>query len=279
MLGDMQSHEVSGGGGATIRVDETGNPDGPAVLFIHGFSQARQSWDKQMESALADDFRLVAMDNRGHGESDKPEDAYADSSLWADDVQAVIDGLDLEDPVLVGWSYGGLIISDYLSVHGDDDIAGVNMVGAISKLGTEDALAVIGDDFLEFVPGFETDDAEESVEALRNFIGRCVYGEPALQDVYYMLGFNAVVPPHVRESLSAREVVHDDDLANLDVPALLTHGEEDGVVLPDAAEEHHDLIPDSEISWYSEVAHAPFWEAPERFNDELAAFVEDANGQ
>jgi pimeloyl-ACP methyl ester carboxylesterase len=58
------------------------------------------------------------------------------------------------------------------------------------------------------------------------------------------------------------------------VPALVVHGEEDGVVLPAAAEEHADLLPDAETSWYPEVGHSPFFEAPERFNRELRSFVE-----
>lgn len=273
----MQSHEVSGGDGLTLHVDETGTPEGPPILFVHGFSQSRLSWDRQMDSDLAEEFRLVAMDLRGHGRSEKPAGVYGDSSLWADDVQAVIEELDLDQPVLSGWSYGGLVISDYLDAYGEEHVAGVNMVGAISKLGTEDALAVIGDDFFEFVPGFESTDAEESVAALREFIRRCVHEEPTPRDLYYMLGFNAVVPPHVRESLSAREVTHDETLRGLERPVLLSHGEEDGVVLPAAAEEHADLVPDAEISWYEDVAHAPFWEATGRFNDELAAFVRRAN--
>lgn len=269
----MESHEVTGGGGITLNVDETGNLDGPPILFIHGYTQSRLSWDKQLHSDLTEEFRLVAMDDRGHGESEKPEDAYADSELWADDVQAVIDELDLDGPVLVGWSYGGLIISDYLSVHGTDDIAGANYVGAVSKLGTDAANAVVGQAFFDRVAGFLSEDAAESIAALSAFIEDCVYGDLSPQDHYYLLGFNAVVPPYVRAGLLDREVEHDDVLAELDVPVLFTHGEEDVIVLPAASEEHARLVPDSEKSYYPEVGHSPFWEAPERFNRELRSFV------
>jgi pimeloyl-ACP methyl ester carboxylesterase len=62
------------------------------------------------------------MDIRGHGRSDKPLDpnAYDDSAQWAADVNNVITGLGLKQPVLCGWSYGGAIICDYLRAHGDD---------------------------------------------------------------------------------------------------------------------------------------------------------------
>lgn len=269
----MEQRTVQGGGDITLHVDETGNADGDPILFIHGYTQSRLAWDKQMESDLADDFRLVAMDDRGHGLSEKPRDAYGDSTLWADDVHGVIESLDLDNPVLSGWSYGGLIIADYLDKYGTKEISGINLVGAITKFGTEDAMAVIGEDFTSLVAGFETTDSEESIEALRTFIKRCSYDEPSPQDLHYFLGFNAVVPPYVRTGLHSRTVTHDDLLPDIDVPVLITHGEEDPMALPAAAEEHAEAIPEARTSFYSETGHNTFWEAPERFNRELREFV------
>lgn len=271
----MQSHTVTGGNGINLHVDETGQTDGQSILFVHGYSQSRLSWDKQMHSDLADEYRLLAMDIRGHGNSDKPKNAYDRSSVWADDIQAVIEELELDQPVLAGWSYGGLVLSDYLSEYGTEHIAGLNFVGAISKTGTEDALAVIGDKYLNLIPGFESTDAEESVDTLETFIERCVYDDLSPQDHYRLLGFNTVVPPYVREGLHTREVTHDDDLRVVDVPTLITHGEEDSIVLPAAAEEHAGLIETAELSWFPETGHSPFWERPERYNRELREFVED----
>ena len=82
----MKHHTIVGGGGTRLRVVETGNPQGQPVLFIHGFSQCSLCWSRQLDSDLADDYRLVAMDMRGHGGSDRPRDGYDDTRLWADDV-------------------------------------------------------------------------------------------------------------------------------------------------------------------------------------------------
>jgi len=111
----MKNHKIVGGGGIQFHLvetdnaetgnAETGNSSGRPILFIHGFSQCWRTWDRQMNSDLANDHRLVAMDMRGHGLSDKPRDAYADSKLWADDVNAAIQTLQLDRPVLCGWSY------------------------------------------------------------------------------------------------------------------------------------------------------------------------------
>lgn len=269
----MKSHTIPSSDGVELHIDEAGTPNGRPLLFIHGYTQSRLAWNKQMESALGDEFRLIAMDNRGHGLSEKPHDAYEASERWADDVQAVIDTLELADPILVGWSYGGLIIADYLEKYGEEHIAGVNLVGAISKFGTEDANALIGESVLELVPGFFSTDAEESMAALETFVRYCTYEEPSPQEFYYVLGFNAIVPPHVRESLLSRAVTHDDLLPTLEKPVLVTHGREDVVVLPTAAEEHASAIPNARTSFYSEVGHTPFREDPERFNRELREFV------
>ena len=83
-----------------------GRPDGQPIVLIHGWSQNHLCWAHQYDSALADEFRLVAFDLRGHGMSDAPLDAahYTDATLWADDLAAVIEALDLPRTVLVGWS-------------------------------------------------------------------------------------------------------------------------------------------------------------------------------
>jgi pimeloyl-ACP methyl ester carboxylesterase len=269
----MRTHTVTGGGGIELHVADTGPVDAQPILFVHGFSQSHRSWTKQLESDLAEEFRLVAMDVRGHGRSEKPRDAYADPELWADDVRGVIEALELDRPVLVGWSYGGLIVSDYLGTYGDEHVAGINLVGAISKLGTDAATALVGEDFGELVPGFGASDVEESVATLETFVDRCVHGDLPPEDRYFMLGFNVVVPPRVREALHHRTVTHDAALREIRKPVLLTHGREDTIIFPDATAEHAELIETAETSFYPDVGHSPFWEAPERFNRELAAFA------
>jgi non-heme chloroperoxidase len=267
--GTMRAHTVTGGGGCRLRVEEAGNPDGRPILFIHGFSQSRLSWSRQLQSDLADDFRLVALDNRGHGLSDKPRDAYVDSTLWADDIRAIIATLELDRPILSGWSYGSLIICDYVRVYGEDRIGGINLVSAISALGTEQALSVITPEFLALVPGFFSDDATESVGALEAMLRMAFVEAPAPADLYAMLGFNAIVPPHVRRALFSRSLDNDDLLPRLRTPVLIAHGQDDPIVRPAAAERHAAAIPHARLSLYPRVGHAPFWEDAGRFNREL----------
>ena len=108
--------------GLRLHVREWGDPEGPPIVFVHGWSQSQLCWSRQIAGPLADDFRLVTFDLRGHGMSEQPLDAgaYVDARLWADDLNAVIEQLGLERPVLVAWSYGGYVVTDYLAAYGED---------------------------------------------------------------------------------------------------------------------------------------------------------------
>ena len=271
----MRTHSVIGGGALKLHVQETGNPDGKPILFIHGFSQCRLVWNKQLYSDLESDFRLVAMDLRGHGLSDKAPDVYGEPTLWADDIQAVITTLHLNRPVLAGWSYGGIVMSDYIASYGEDHVAGTCWISAVSRLG-EPLLreGFLGPGFLELVPAFFSHNSGESVVALEKFVRLCVHDEPIPEDLYFFLGFNTIVPAHVRRGLFARNISNDAIIQNIRKPMVLIYGEHDRIARPDMCMHIARLARHAKVSCYSNVGHAPFWEAPQRFNRELREFTE-----
>lgn len=270
---DMKTWSVVGGGGLELHVVETGDPSGKPILFIHGTSQSHLVWEKQLDSGLGRRFRLVALDLRGHGGSEKPRDAYGDSKLWADDVHAVIATLGLDSPVLAGWSYGGIVMCDYIQHYGEDDIAGTHWVSAVSRLGQPLLEAgFLTPEFLEIVPGLFSEDVGESVAALRSFIRLAVRREVTPAERYRFLGWNVAVPPHVRLGLFSRELDHDPVVEGLRRPALVTHGRDDAIV-PVAGSEHlAGLTSLAGLSVHPEAGHAVFWDAPESFNAELEEF-------
>lgn len=270
----MKHHRVSAGGGVELHVIETGNPKGRPVLFIHGFSQCWLSWSRQLNSDLANDYRLVAMDIRGHGLSDKPQEGYADSKLWADDVNAAIQTLDLDRPILSGWSYGPLIILDYLRHYGEDAIAGVQFVGGITKLGSDEAISVLTPEFLNLVPGFFATDVEESSRALQSLLRLCFVAEPSAEEMCLMLGYNVLVPPRVRQALFSRSFDNDDLLRTIRKPVLITHGAKDAIVKPAVVDQHKAAIGHAQVDMMANTSHAPFYENAEGFNTRLRTFIQ-----
>jgi pimeloyl-ACP methyl ester carboxylesterase len=268
----MQSHRVKGGGGVELYVQETGAQEGRPVLLIHGLSQCGLAWGRQLHSDLGNELRLVAMDLRGHGRSDRPDDGYGEASLWADDVHAVITALGLQQPILCGWSYGGVVIGDYLHRYGEQSVGGICLVGAASRLG-EAAMPFLGPDFLAALPGLFSRDVEESTAGLQSFIRLATSAEMTAEDFYLALGYNSIVSPHVRQELLSRTLSHDDLLERLTTPVLIVHGLEDRIVLPAMSQHHERLIPHAKTSYYRGIGHSPFLEDADRFNAELLAFA------
>jgi pimeloyl-ACP methyl ester carboxylesterase len=232
-------------------------------------------WGAQIESSLAEEFRLVAMDLRGHGQSEAPTaaEAYNRGELWADDVKNVLGALALRRPVLVGWSYGGFIIGDYLRRYGDSEIAGVNFVCAAIGIGPRWFGDYIGPGFLDHAPPACSEDQAVALRAIRAFLHGAVKKPVSSEILELAIGWNMLVRPATRAHLIGREEDFTGDLAKLRKPALVTYGEADTVVLPAMAKLIARSAPASSMSGYPNVGHAPFWEETGRYNSELAAFA------
>jgi pimeloyl-ACP methyl ester carboxylesterase len=259
--------------GLTISAQEWGNPAGPEILFIHGFSQSHLSWMRQVDSDLAKEFRIVTYDLRGHGNSDKPLDAarYRDSKAWGDEVQAVIDAAGLKHPVVVGWSYAGRVISDYLATHGSGQLAGINFVDAPIKADP----ALIGDN-LKNLPLMASEDLVTNISATRTFLHGCFSKQPTADDYEALLAFNMMVLPKVRAGLAGRPLDASDLMSKLKLPVLVTHGAEDRNAKLGAGQYTASIIPGAKLSIYEGIGHSPFYEDAPRFNTELATFVRAA---
>jgi non-heme chloroperoxidase len=271
----MRRTEVTAPDGLKLAIYEAGNSAGPEILFIHGFSQCAECWAPQFyDPQLSDRFRLTAFDLRGHGASDKPPspDRYADDRFFADDVMAVTDALGLTRPVLVGWSYAGRIIGDYLEAHGTTRIAGINYVCAR----TNDQPEFVGPGHEHLPAMLGTDKVAERAATLA-FVRACFARQPSPDMLERILDYNMLVAPHIRAAHLARPPSDGAILSTIDVPVLVSQGEDDLLVSKGLGELTAALVPGARLSIYRGVGHAPFAEDSERFNRELAAFATAAH--
>jgi pimeloyl-ACP methyl ester carboxylesterase len=271
----MKAITVTARDGVSLSVQEWGNPDGFEVLFIHGFNQSHLSWIKQItDAALLKACRIVTFDLRGHGGSGKPtcEDAYCDSSLWASDVTAVMDAMHLRRSVIVAWSYGGRVTSDYLRQCGTSRLAGLNFASAVLK----NDKATNGPGRAHY-DDMKSDDLAANIRGTRGFLSACFALQPSPDDQATMLAYNMMVPPSVRRLLLANTASAEDLLPSIGVPVLLSHGAKDQIILPAMSEFAAGLIPDAKHSVYPDAGHAPFYEDAVRFNRELLEFVKMVN--
>jgi pimeloyl-ACP methyl ester carboxylesterase len=268
--------EVVGSGGVRLGLRVEGLANTRSLVFVHGWAQSSQAWAPQFaDAALVDEFRLVAMDLRGHGKSDVPVHGYDDSRNWADDLATV---LEFAGPgaIVVGWSYGGLVLADYLRVHGTAQLAGIVLVGAITEIGRGRAGGRVGPAMRAAMPAALSDEPQVAVPALVTF-GEAMTSRP-LPGAYAqaLLGSSLSVPPSVRGALFRRDVGSEDVLAAIDVPALVIHGRKDKIVDPSAGEYAAGKIPGVRARWLEGVGHLPFAEAPAEFNAELRSFAESS---
>ena len=259
-----------------ISAQEWGNPTGLEVLLIHGFSQSHLSWSRQFASELAKSFRIITYDIRGHGGSDKPLDAahYRDHKRWAEELNAVMEAAKLKRPVLVGWSYGGRIVVEYLMQYGDKNIAGINFVGAFTKVVPE-LLGPATPAVMKMV----SENLAENIENTRSFLQFSTAKALPPDEMEMMLAYNMVVPAGVRRHLLHRPAAYEATLRKITVPVLVTHGMEDRVALVPMARYTESVVANAPVSLYEGVGHMPFWEDAPRFNRELGEFVTKCNGR
>lgn len=261
--------------GTRLSVREWGNPQGPAIVFVHGIAQSQLAFGRQMREPLTAKYRLITYDLRGHGESDKPleEKAYTSGKRMSDDLQAVITATKADKPVLVGWSLGGIVVAQYLSDYGDQGISGVNFAGARIAQPPGQAARMPGAAFLRemLVP-----DLERNIRATASFVRACVASPLPPEDFELMLGYNMASPVHARAATLkwSGGTNFANALLAIRVPVLISHGRKDQVISPAVAEEAHRLLKTSRLSWYDTAGHSVFFEDAARFNMELAAFVD-----
>jgi non-heme chloroperoxidase len=263
--------------GMPICVAETGNPQGPAILLIHGFSQTYAVFKRQFESDLARDFRLIAMDARGHGCTGKPltAAAYLDSKLWADDIAAVIAAKRLVRPVLVGWSAGGYWIADYVRHYGTDNVAGSVLAGSHGGMlprptdpaSVERMRAMVAAS-AKFSP-----DVEQAIaggDAFVNIMGAA----PLPEDIRRIMHAGTLMlPAYARRLMSGRDMQHEDVIPLFRSPVLFVIGDQDRVATPDQLRGLAPQFMDARVSVFEQTGHSTFAERPDRFNSELRDFA------
>ena len=268
---------IKGHSGVEIAVYEAGRAGAPAIVFIHGFSQAALSWQRQFDSPLANDFRLLAMDVRGHGASGKPAvaEAYGEARPYADDTRAVLDHFAVERAVFVGWSMGGNWTCDYLRHYGEDRVRGIVLAGATTQQGTEISAEMFGDAVVEGLDSMFEADPATNIAGTAAFVRACTARPLPAAEFETMLAFNMLVPPGVRAWTLGRVADNSDVVAKITVPVLQIHGAADAVVLPFAGEYTLDGLrhDNKRMVLYDGVGHCPFWEAADRFNADLADFM------
>ncbi|XBS69765.1 alpha/beta hydrolase [Acerihabitans sp. KWT182] len=270
-LAQSTDYTVTSSDGVVIAVQEAGNPNGIPVVFIHGLLGSRLDWAGQVGSAQLARYRLITYDLRGHGLSGKPTQAiaYTDGYRWADDLAAVINGSHAHKPILVGWSLGGITISNYLAKYGDSNISSAMYVDGVIEL-TADLLVPHPDVYANLV----SPDLLTHLNAIRDFLTLCFYTQPPQSTFQLLYASAAMASWDMQQYIFSVSVYAVQGLGHAHVPVLLLFGAKDALVQPNPTIARAKAInPAVKSKIYANSGHAPFIEETARFNGDLAAFI------
>ncbi|MGX6448030.1 alpha/beta fold hydrolase [Patulibacter sp. S7RM1-6] len=261
-----------------LHVDDTGGPGRPVVL-IHGWPLSGASWKAQVPALQEAGYRVVTYDRRGFGRSDKPKTGYSYDHL-ADDLAAVLAGLDLRDATLVGFSMGGGEVARYAADHGTERLRSVVFAAAVPPYLlqtsgnpdgplTKGAAAKMEASLTADEDAFYDDFTTEFFSAN----GRLQVTEAQRQEAL-ALAKQASKPAALQCMASFGGTDFREDLPKVTVPALVIHGDSDGTVpLEGSGQRTHEALPTSELHVVAGGPHGINVSHADEFNRVLLAFL------
>ena len=269
----MAIREAISADGTAIVYRSAGPDAARPLVLVHGWAADLRCWGGAADD-LAERHRVIAVDLRGHGYSGAPASGYDDPKNWAADIAAVLAAEGVESgAVLLGWSYGGIVISDYLAAYGTGVVAGVVYSGSMANIGRDVPGAETGPTLLTAMPGVFEESAGRAVRAFGGFGDANTGSGGSGVDAQRLFGASLATPPAVRKALFYRSVDNTEMLRALDIPVLVLHGTADPVVPVANGRFIAQTAPNARASFWEGAKHGLFLEDRDRFVTEVSAFV------
>ncbi|ROS38660.1 alpha/beta fold hydrolase [Amycolatopsis thermoflava] len=252
---------------------------GTPVVLIHGYPLNGHSWEKQERVLLAAGYRVITYDRRGFGQSSQPTVGY-DYDTFAADLKALLDHLELDDVVLVGFSMGTGEVTRYLGTYGSDRVRKAVLMGAIPPylLKTDDNPEGVDKSVFEDIKAAVVKDRPAYFkEFLDNFYNVDTYAGTRISEQAWQNSFNVAVAASAHAAYACVDTwLTDfrDDLPRIDVPVLLIHGDADRILPYEAtAARLPGLVKDLEFVTVPGGPHNIAWTHPDEVNTALLDFL------
>jgi pimeloyl-ACP methyl ester carboxylesterase len=277
-----QTVEFSGVQGITLVADEwnrgsDGAAGRPTILMLHGGGQNRFSW-KNTGQVLADEgFHVVALDSRGHGDSDRAPDADYDVETLTADVMHVLDAID-RPVMLIGASMGGLtgiLVADRAGPEKVTRLVLVDVVPRFEKKGS----ARIRDFMSSHIHGFSS--LQEAADAVAAYLPhRTKPRSPEglkknlrLRDGRWYWHWDPAFMTKPGDDPQLRTEKFEHAAANLTIPVLLIRGKLSDVVSPEGVRHFLATVPNAELVELTDAGHTAAGDDNDAFSDVVVRFV------
>ncbi len=254
-----------------VSYNDTGSKEAPVIIFIHGFPLNKSMWNNQLES-LKDNYRAIAYDIRGHGESDLGAIDFS-IDLFVNDLLGFMDVLKIKKAIICGLSMGGYITLNAIENYSDRFTAVIlsdtnctsdSLEAKEKRMNTiisikENGVEKLAYDLLPnlFAPeSFKTN--SEEISAVKQMIVTTTI--PSLNNSLHALA-------NRKETCGK--------LASIKVPLLILVGKEDKITPPKAASAMHEKIKDSFLQVIPHAGHLSNMENEREFNKHLNNFLND----
>ncbi|PPA69758.1 alpha/beta fold hydrolase [Jeotgalibacillus proteolyticus] len=249
--------------------------EGQPVIFLHGWPVNHKMFEYQINDLVEEGYRFIGIDQRGYGKSDRPDSGY-DYDRKADDVRAVIEYLQLEDAVLAGFSMGGPVALRYMARHKEYQISKLLLLAPAAPRFTKT------DDFSLGIEKSEIDGMIESIKQdrpafLKEFGDQFFYQEPSepFKQWFGTLGLEASAHGTINSAQALRDEDGRSDLAAVNVPVLLLHGEKDEICPIDFSTLLEEQLANAKLIKIENSGHGFIFEQKEKVNQEILRFLKN----
>ncbi|OHC68049.1 MAG: chloroperoxidase [Rhodocyclales bacterium GWA2_65_20] len=253
---------------------------GQPLVFSHGWPLSADSWEGQMLYLATKGYRCIAHDRRGHGRSSQTWSGN-DMDTYANDLSQLIETLDLEDAVLIGFSAGGGEIARYIGRHGTKRLAKAALIAAVAPLMLKTA-ANPGGLPIEVFDGIRANSLADRSQFYKDLASGPFYGgnrpgakvSPGMIDTFWHQGVMAGHRNAFECIKAFSETNFTADLKKFDVPTLIVHGDDDQIVpIGAAALLSSQLVANASLKIYPGAPHGLTHTHKDQLNADLLEFV------
>jgi non-heme chloroperoxidase len=257
--------------GVRVFVQDLGQGD--PVVLVPGFGMTHQAWDRQVRVLAGAGRRVIALDQRGHGRSDKPLDGYGVDRL-ARDLICVLDALGLERCTVIGWSFGGQVGFRAAALE-PSRVERLVLVGSNAVRASRSAEFPFGREPGPTIEAMLALELADRFGARRTTIRGGFAAEPDPTVLDWMTTQSLAMPSWAAVECY-RSMLETDLMADLDavrIPVLQIIGEQDPVHSAKGARWLNERLADARLVEIPGCGHYPMFEAPDELDRHLLAFV------
>jgi non-heme chloroperoxidase len=258
---------------------------GDPVVLIHGYPLSGSSWEKQLPVLLASGHRVITYDRRGFGKSSQPTSGY-NYDTFAEDLHKLVTHLKLRNFALVGFSMGGGEVARYIGKHGSKEVSRAVFISSVPPflLKTSDnPEGVDGSVFEGIEKAVAADRYAFFTDFFKNFYNTDLLLGKRVSEQAMQANWNVAASASATASHACVPTWHEDfrkDLARVDVPTLVIHGDADRIVpLAASGERTAKLVKGARLSIVKDGPHAVAWTHADEVNSELVNFLGKSAGK